>query len=176
MLNQDNRKSDLKPSKNIFENEVFDNQEMEELYKICDMDFKLTYSLHYEHRKRLLSSKAAVEFIRPYFADHIETKEYFYLLFVNNSNQVLTVYKVSEGGLTATVVDCRLFLAGASKTLATCAFMFHNHPSGNLQPSNADKALTEKFKGIGKLIDCTIVDHIILTADSYYSFADEGMI
>ena len=172
MLNQDNRKSSEQPSKNIFENE----NDMELVYKVCDMDFKMTYNCTYNSRKKILSSKEAEQFIRPYFEDKIETKEFFYILFANNSNQALTVYKLSEGGLTGTVVDCRLFLAAASKTLATCAFIFHNHPSGNLTPSNADKVLTQKFKEIGKLIDCSLLDHIILTADSYYSFADNSLL
>jgi DNA repair protein RadC len=106
----------------------------------------------------------------------IELKEYFFIMFLNRANEVIGYNKLSEGGICGTVVDIRLAFASALKSLAISMILVHNHPSGNLNPSEQDIDITKKFVKAGALLEINIFDHIILTNDSYYSFADEGLI
>jgi DNA repair protein RadC len=106
----------------------------------------------------------------------IELKEYFFMILLNRVNKVIGYYKLSEGGISGTVVDLRLAFGTALKGLASGIIMAHNHPSGNLFPSEEDKRITKKFTEAGKILDITVLDHLIVTADSYFSFADEGIL
>lgn len=106
----------------------------------------------------------------------IELKEYFFMIMLNRGNNVIGYLKLSEGGITGTLVDSRLAFAAALKGLATGIILVHNHPSGSLNPSEPDIKLTNKFKKIGELLDIAILDHLIITNTSYYSFADSGML
>jgi len=98
-------------------------------------------------------------------------------MYVNRCNRVIGVYELSKGGITWTVVDIRLLLSVALKTVATSIILSHNHPSGNLKPSKQDIDLTQKIKAAAELMDIKVMDHIILGTNefSYYSFADEGI-
>jgi DNA repair protein RadC len=108
--------------------------------------------------------------------DKIELLEEFKVLFLNRANRVLQILPVSQGGITGTVADPRLILAGAIK-VATCSMILvHNHPSGNLKPSRADEELTTKIKEAAKYFDIKVLDHLIITSEGYYSFADEGLL
>lgn len=104
----------------------------------------------------------------------VSLKEYFFVVLLNNANRVVGFYKLSEGGICGTVADIRLTFATALKSLATGIILIHNHPSGNLKPSEADKVLTQRFKKAGELLDVHVLDHIILTNEDYFSFSDEG--
>ena len=104
----------------------------------------------------------------------IEYKEQFYVLCLSRSNHVLGYFLHSCGGLSGTVVDVKQILAVAIKSNAASIILCHNHPSGNLTASNADKALTRKIVNASVLLDISVLDHLILTEHSYYSFADEG--
>jgi DNA repair protein RadC len=106
----------------------------------------------------------------------LELKEYFFMLLLNRANKVIGYYKLSEGGISGTIVDIRLAFATALKGLASGIILAHNHPSGNLCPSEEDKRVTKKFVEAGKLLDIAVLDHLIVTTDSYFSFADEGLI
>lgn len=106
----------------------------------------------------------------------IEMVEEFKVIFLNRANRVIGVYDASSGGITGTVADPRLILAASIKSLAVSIILSHNHPSGNLKPSRADEELTLKIKEAAKYHDIRVVDHIIITSESYYSFADEGLI
>ncbi len=108
--------------------------------------------------------------------DTIDFVEQFKVLYLNRGNGVLAIYELSRGGLTATVADHRLIFAAALKLNATAIILCHNHPSGNLTPSSADKMITTKIKNAGILLDILVSDHIILTSESYFSFADEGLL
>jgi DNA repair protein RadC len=108
--------------------------------------------------------------------DTITLQEQFVVLYLNRANRVLAAYEVSRGGMTGTVADPRLILSTALKVTAVGMVVAHNHPSGSLKPSQADIQLTDKIKDAGKLLDIQLVDHLILTPDEYYSFADEGKI
>jgi len=102
--------------------------------------------------------------------------EYFYIMCMNNDNRILGCSQISKGGMTGTVIDVRIILQTALKSNATCIILSHNHPSGNLIPSSHDKDMTRKIKEAGTQLDIKVLDHIILTPDSYFSFADEGLI
>ena len=103
-------------------------------------------------------------------------KEYFYIIYLNRANKIIGFYKLSEGGLAGTVVDLRIAYSVALKCLASSIILCHNHPSGNCNPSESDINLTKKFKEAGVILEISVLDHIILTEDSCYSFADEGII
>ena len=105
----------------------------------------------------------------------IELKEYFFVIMLNRANEVLGYIKLGEGGITGAVADLRLAFATAIKCLASGIILLHNHPSSNISPSENDKALTRKFSQVGEMLEISVLDHIILTANSYYSFADEGI-
>ena len=104
----------------------------------------------------------------------IELLEECKALFLNRNNRALSILSLSQGGITATVVDIRLLLVAAIKIGAVNIILFHNHPSGSVKPSTADQQLTEKCKQAALLLDIRLTDHIIMTTDGYYSFADNG--
>jgi DNA repair protein RadC len=106
----------------------------------------------------------------------IEMQEEFKVLLLNRSNKVMGIYEASAGGLTGTVADPRLILAAAIKSLAVSIILSHNHPSGNLRPSREDEQLTNKIKVAAAYHDIKVIDHIIITSEGYYSFADEGLL
>ncbi len=106
----------------------------------------------------------------------IEMLEEFKVVFLNRANRVTGVYDASSGGITGTVADPRLILAASIKSLAVSIILSHNHPSGNLKPSRADEELTLKIKEAAKYHDIRVIDHIIITSEAYYSFADEGLL
>ena len=102
--------------------------------------------------------------------------EEFYVLYLNRHNKVLTHKNISTGGVAGTVVDVKIVLKHGIEVLATAMIAVHNHPSGNVKPSQTDIELTQKLKEAAKLMDITLIDHLILGEKQYYSFADEGMI
>jgi len=109
--------------------------------------------------------------------DTIQLQEQFVAMYLNRSNRVLGCYKLSTGGITGTVADLRLILGTALKTAATGIIIGHNHPSGNLVPSQADIQLTKKILDASKVMDISLYDHLIVcAAGKYMSFADEGLI
>lgn len=126
--------------------------------------------------KKISCSKDGYGFIKQFYGDDIEIFESFFLLCLNNSNKTTGYAKISQGGITGTVVDVRLVAKYAIENLATSVIIAHNHPSGKLTPSQADIQITSKIKEGLKLLDVAVVDHLILTGNGYYSFADEGII
>ena len=108
--------------------------------------------------------------------DKLQMQEEAKILLLNRNNNVLGIYSLAKGGLTSCVVDVRIILSIALKTLATGIILVHNHPSGNLKPSQADLDITKKLKQSCDLLDISFLDHLIITKDNYFSFADEGLI
>lgn len=108
--------------------------------------------------------------------EQINYREYMYALYLNNSNKIVGYQLMSIGGLTATVVDIRILLQGALLTSSTAIILCHNHPSGTLKPSQADNQITQKVKKASEFMDIKLLDHLILTEKSYFSFADEGVL
>jgi len=103
---------------------------------------------------------------------HVES---FKVILLNRANKVLGVSKISTGGVAGTVADPKIIFQVALKANASSVILAHNHPSGNRQPSDNDKRLTMKLQTGGKTLDISVLDHLILTDSTYYSFADEGM-
>jgi DNA repair protein RadC len=102
--------------------------------------------------------------------------EEFWLILLNRANVVIKTVKISEGGVSGTVADPKVIFKAAVEQLASAIIVVHNHPSGNLQPSKADKDLTQKLKEAGKLLDIPLLDHLIFTNNGFFSFADEGIL
>jgi DNA repair protein RadC len=126
---------------------------------------------------KITSSRDAYEiFKRVFNADTFDWCEEVVMLCVNNSNKVVGFYKVSSGGMTGTVIDVRMIFTTALQCLATGVIIAHNHPSGTLIPSEADKAITKKIKEAGIFLDIKILDHLIITDENYFSFVDEGIL
>ena len=129
-------------------------------------------------RLQVKSSKDAFDiFMESWELDSIEHIEEFKLLLMNRSNSVLGILSVSKGGLSGTVTDVRLIFQAAIKANASGIIVCHNHPSGNLNPSESDTKITRKIKDAGTIMDIQLLDHLILTTEnSYYSFADNGLL
>ena len=100
--------------------------------------------------------------------------EQFKIILLDRANKVLGIYQVCQGGTCGVTVDIKLIFAAALKASAHGIILSHNHPSGNLKPSEADKQETRKLKKAGELLDIPVLDHIIVTSEGYYSFADNG--
>ena len=126
------------------------------------------YSIHYpQDAYKLLMEQAFND-------DTLEYKEYFKLVLLNGANKVLGITTISEGGMDGTVVDVRLIMQTALLAHSSSIILAHNHPSGQLKPSPQDDRITKKIKEAAKLMDIRIQDHLIVTRDNYYSYADEG--
>jgi len=110
--------------------------------------------------------------------DHgrIQMSEQFFILLLNRANHVIGMTEISSGGVSGTLVDPKLVFGIALKSCACGIILCHNHPSGNLRPSQADLSLTKRLVAAGELLDLLILDHIILTKQGYFSFKDEGLI
>lgn len=123
---------------------------------------------------KINSSKAAYEILKHHLQDL--NHEEFWLLCLSRSGALIAEHRVSEGGVTGTVADPKKIFKLALDQMATGIIVCHNHPSGNLMPSEQDKELTNKLKAAGKLLDITLMDHLIITQKQYFSFADEGLL
>ena len=129
-----------------------------------------------ERPKILTSVDAYNVLIQTWEEGKVDFVEQFKVLFLSRSNSVLAIYQLSTGGITGTVADPRLIFAAALKLNAVGIIISHNHPSGNLTPSRPDKELTDKIKQAGNFLDIPVLDHIIISSEGYYSFADKGLL
>ena len=120
------------------------------------------------------SSRDIAQYLQVMLKDH--RYEVFAIAFLNRANKINHFEIISRGGLTGTVADPRIILKKALEAEATSLVLCHNHPSGNLQPSRADEELTKKIREAASYFDIKLVDHIIVSEEGYYSFADEGML
>jgi DNA repair protein RadC len=128
-------------------------------------------------RPQIISSEDAYEVFKQLWEEgKMDLLEQFKVLFLNRANKVICSYNVSSGGITGTVADPRLIYTAALKVNCVALIIAHNHPSGSLQPSRADEELTQKIKGAGNLLDIKVLDHLIITSEGYFSFADEGLL
>lgn len=124
-------------------------------------------------RPRITGSRDAFQAIAPLLTDlHHEE---FWLLMLNKANEVFARERLSTGGMAGTVVDAKILFKAALDARAAAIIAVHNHPSGNLQPSQADLDLTQRLRKAGELLDLPLLDHLIVSERGYYSFADEGM-
>jgi DNA repair protein RadC len=123
-------------------------------------------------RKKITSSRDAFEFFISLIGDH--TYETFYILLLNRANNVIRAVQISEGGISGTVADPKKIFKIALENNSSSIILCHNHPSGNIKPSDADIRLTKKLKSGGELLDIPVLDHLIVGEERYFSFADEG--
>jgi DNA repair protein RadC len=124
--------------------------------------------------KKITSSKSIFEMMQPIIGEL--PHEEFWIIYLNNSNKVVSKSQLSKGGITGTLVDVRLVFKNAIEIGAVSIILIHNHPSGALKPSEADKQITRKLKLAGESLDIKILDHLIITETNYFSFADEGIL
>lgn len=127
-------------------------------------------------KAKIITSSDAAQYARQFYFDDLDIYESMFLILLNNSNNTIGFVKISQGGITGTVVDVRIIAKYAIETLATGIILVHNHPSGNTTPSSADTKITAKVKQGLALLDVTLTDHLIITSSSYFSFADEGLL
>ena len=164
--------------------EIFKNENARQLEpSLTDLkkqDFINEISITYQRtsiiEEKLKSSICAYEIFKEYVLKDLDYQEVFCLIALNNSNEVLGIKKLFVGGITATVVDVRLIFQHLLKAHSVSFILCHNHPSGKLQPSKSDLSLTQEIKRAGELMKIKLLDHLIITKESYYSFADEGII
>jgi DNA repair protein RadC len=123
---------------------------------------------------QIRSSKDVSDIFQPLLSDLLH--EEFWILFLNRSNKVINRMKLSQGGISGTVTDVRLVMKKAIECLASGIIVCHNHPSGNLNPSESDNKITQKIKEAGNLMDIQLLDHLIISDKDYYSFADNGLL
>jgi len=119
------------------------------------------------------SSNDAFLYMQPFLEDL--SHEEFWVIYMNRSNRVIDQLKISQGGISGTVIDVRIILKHGIEKLASTLIICHNHPSGNLQPSKSDIQITTKLKEAAKFHDIDVLDHLIISDSLYYSFADEGI-
>jgi DNA repair protein RadC len=124
-------------------------------------------------KPKITSSANVYEAVRPYLMDL--QHEQFWVLLLNRANEVIRPQQISIGGVSGTVADPKMIFKAAIEHLASAIILVHNHPSGNLTPSQADKDLTKKVKEGGRTLDIPVLDHLIFSDNSYFSFADEGI-
>ena len=140
-------------------------------------EVELTYISTSRSRSKIYSSEDAYKILLPTYKEGtICYKEYFKVLLLSQSNQVLGYTLISEGGITETCADVRVILQAALLTNSVALVLAHNHPSGNLKPSRQDMEITKQVKEAAKLMRISVIDHLILTDAGYYSFADEGLL
>ncbi len=125
-------------------------------------------------KQKISSSVSVFELMQPILGEL--PHEEFWIIYLNNSNKIIQKHQLSKGGITGTLVDVRLVLKTALALGAVALILIHNHPSGTLKPSNADKELTQKLKTASQSLDIKVLDHLIITENAYFSFADEGLL
>lgn len=125
-------------------------------------------------RKQIKRSQDIADIFVPLLSDLMH--EEFHVLFLNRSNKIIKRMKVSQGGLSGTVTDVRIIFKEAINCLTSAIIVCHNHPSGNLKPSESDTRITQKIKESGALLDIQLLDHIIVGGDEYFSYADNGLL
>lgn len=145
--------------------------------KVAEVELIYKTTVKASQRPQIRSSQDSFSLLKEIWDENkINMLEEFKVLLLNRGNKVIGVYKASSGGITATIADSRLILATAIKSLSTSIILSHNHPSGNLKPSAADQDLTLKIKSACQYHDIKVLDHVIVSSEGYYSFADEGLL
>jgi DNA repair protein RadC len=149
-------------------------ESIDSLTQVAEIEIK------YKNRKRgvtkITKSIDAANTFRRIWYDDMEVRERFYVMYLNRANNVMGIQELSSGGVSGTVVDSKLIFATALKMLASGIILAHNHPSDNLKPSAEDLRITETVKTGAKTLDIAVLDHIVLTRDEHYSFADESIL
>ncbi|WP_276365372.1 JAB domain-containing protein [Chryseolinea sp. H1M3-3] len=147
------------------------------LFEVSEIQLSYKSKVKSSLRPKISSSRDAENIFRQYWNDDvIELQEEFKMMLLNRYNKVIGIFTVSQGGIAGTVADPKLIFGCALKAAASGIILVHNHPSGSLRASDADIKLTKKLKDGGNLLDIQVLDHIIITSEAYFSFADEGLL
>jgi DNA repair protein RadC len=143
-------------------------------YQIAEVELIYKTKVKASDRPKVTGSRDAYDILLANWDENkIGFVEQAKILLLNRAHRVLGIYEVSSGGITSTIVDPKVVFTAALKANACAIILAHNHPSGNLRPSAADQELTRKIKEGGKLLDISMLDHLIVTQEGYFSFADE---
>jgi DNA repair protein RadC len=150
--------------------------EIENIKGVSEVTLSYKTNVNPKDRAKVTSSKDAYTlFFDTWNKNTIEHVEEFKILLMNRSNSVLGILLISKGGISGTVTDVRIIFQSALKSNASGIILCHNHPSGNVNPSESDRRITQKINEAGKILDIQLLDHlVILPIEGYYSFADEG--
>jgi DNA repair protein RadC len=152
-------------------------KELETIYSIVRESKTIYVTDQTAQRYKIDGSNKAFEIFKLLIGEDVELKEIFYIMLLNKANNVLSVQKIGEGSQAGCVIDNRIILKSACDLLASSVIICHNHPSGNLKPSEPDLILTKKIKESLNLVDIKLLDHIIVAPNNkYFSFLDEGVI
>ena len=147
------------------------------LYQVAEIELIYKSRVKASQRPQISSSSDAYNILLQVWEEgKIDFVEQFKVLLLNRANKVIGVVNVSTGGVTGTVADPKLIFTAALKANACSLIASHNHPSGNLKPSRADEQLTQKIKQAGEFLDIKLLDHLIISSEGFYSFADEGLL
>ena len=141
---------------------------------LAEIEIKYSTRVKPSEMDKIVSSHEAYEIFKKIYPS-LEHREYFYMLCLNRNNKVLGYCQISAGGVSGTMADVKIIMQTALKSNACSIILSHNHPSGNLVPSQADKDITNKIREAGRVLDIPVLDHLIITSESYFSFADEGL-
>lgn len=142
-------------------------------------EVELTYknNVPYNQRQKISNSQGAYKILTNLFPENtMDYRETFIVLYLNRANQVLGYSVISQGGTSSTTVDIKMVIQTALLANASCIMLAHNHPSGNLHPSSDDNRITNRIIEAAKLFEITVLDHLIITNENYYSFTDNGNI
>ena len=147
---------------------------MKKTYKSTISEYSLKYTKSEIQKTKITTSESASKVIRQFYFDDINIYESFFILLLNRANNTTGFAKISQGGTAGTCVDIKIIAKYAVESLSSAVIICHNHPSGNKQPSDADLNITRKIKDALLLLDIQLIDHIIITENDFYSFADNG--
>lgn len=154
-----------------------ENTNEKRLYRVAEIQLIYKSNVMPSLRPKINCSKDAYNILlENWDSSQIELLEQFKVLLLNRANKVLGLFEVSTGGISGTVADPKIIFTAALKGSASGIIVAHNHPSGNLKASQSDIELTKKLKEAGKLLEIQLLDHVIVTTEGYFSFADEGLI
>jgi DNA repair protein RadC len=146
------------------------------LWQVAEIELSYRPTLKAAQHPKIESAKHLFDILTgSWDMNKIELVEQFKIVLLNRANRVLGLAEISTGGMSATVVDPKIIFMIALKAAATGICLVHNHPSGNLRPSQADHDLTEKLRTAARVLDMQILDHLIITRLAYFSFAEEGL-
>ena len=147
---------------------------MKKTYKSKISEFSLKYTKTDIQKTKVTTSESASNVIRKFYFDDINIYESFFILLLNRANNTTGFAKISQGGTAGTVVDIKIIAKYAVESLSSAVIICHNHPSGDKRPSDADLNITRRIKDALLLLDIKLIDHIIITENDFYSFADNG--
>lgn len=148
----------------------------DQLNNVAEITINYSLKIKATDRMRVLNSMSAYNIFKPLFSDFVEHREGAYALFLNRANKVLGSFMLSIGGVSGTILDPKLLFQAALKANASGIMVAHNHPSGSLVASEADKKMSKKIKQGGELLDINLIDFLILSDSKYLSFADDNLL